>query len=153
MEDINYWPASPDDLAGVRELLARCELPTDDLKPGHLEHFILCRSGGVLVGTVGLELLGEVALLRSLAVAPELRGRRIAHELWARVRAHVSAGGIRRLYLLTTSAEGLFSRWGFHRVSRDDVAQVVRNTTEYSVMCPSTAVVMAVDLLPDDSSR
>jgi amino-acid N-acetyltransferase len=66
MEDISYSPASPGDLPSVRELLARCDLPAEDLRPSHLDHFVLCRDGGRLVGTVGLEPLGEVALLRSL---------------------------------------------------------------------------------------
>jgi amino-acid N-acetyltransferase len=48
--------------------------------------------------------------------------------------------------LLTTTAEGLFTRWGFHRVAQDQVADVLRSTTEYSTMCPSTAAVMAMDL-------
>jgi amino-acid N-acetyltransferase len=146
MEDISYSLASPGDLPSVRELLARCDLPAEDLRPSHFDNFVVCRDGGRLVGTVGLEPLGEVGLLRSLAVAPEFRGRRLGHELWARAREHALSRGIGRLYLLTTTAEGLFRRWGFQHVPRDQVADVVRNTTEYSTMCPSTAAVMAMDL-------
>jgi amino-acid N-acetyltransferase len=158
VEDIAYAHASPDDLPAVRALLQGCGLPTEDLRPGNLEHFVVCRLGERVIGTVGLEPLGEVALLRSLAVAQELRGRRLGHVLWARARDHALARGIRRLYLLTTTAESLFARWGFHRIPRDEVADVVRNTTEYSTMCPSTAAVMAMDLVaggtgPDRPSR
>jgi len=145
-EDPRYGPAAPDDLTGIRELLARCQLPADDLRPSQLAHFVLCRDLHKLVGTVGLEPLGEVALLRSLAVAPEVRGRGIAHQLWARARERASALGIQRLYLLTTTAEGLFARWGFRRIARDEVAEAVRGTAEYSMLCPSTAVVMALRL-------
>jgi len=146
MQDLRYAPASPDDLPAVKELLERCGLPTADLTPTHLEHFILSRLGGRIVGTVGLELLGQVALFRSLAVEASLRGRRVGHELWARARDHAAASGIRRLYLLTTTAEALFGRWGFHRVARDQVPEIVRATSEFSGMCPSTAVVMTGEL-------
>jgi amino-acid N-acetyltransferase len=86
-----------------------------------------------------------MALLRSLAVAPPLRSRRIGHALWAHARDHPLARGIRRLYLMTTTAEGLFARWGFHRVARDQVAEVVINTSDFNTICPITTVVMTLD--------
>jgi amino-acid N-acetyltransferase len=98
------------------------------------------------VGSVGLELLGDVGLLRSLAVAPQLRGRRLGHELWARSRERARARGIKRLYLLTTTAEPLFASWGFQRIPRDQAAPAIRSTTEFTAMCPSTAAMMALDL-------
>jgi amino-acid N-acetyltransferase len=146
METIIYCPASPEDFAGVRSLLERCDLPTADLRPDHLEHFVLCRRDAELVGTIGLELLGEVALLRSLAVAPEGRGRGLGRDLWQRACDHARNNGIRQLYLLTTTAEGLFANWGFRRVSREAVPDAVRGTSEYSAVCPSTATVMVTDL-------
>ena len=146
MDDNRYAQASPDELPAVKALLERCGLPAADLTPAHLEHFILGRAGARIIGTVGLEPLGQVALLRSLAVEPNLRGRRVGHELWARARDHAAASGIRRLYLLTTTAEALFGRWGFHRVPRDQVPEIVRTTTQFSGMCPDTAVVMTREL-------
>jgi amino-acid N-acetyltransferase len=150
MEDIRFESATPADLPAVRTLLERCDLPTEDLQPQHLEHFVVCREAGQLVGTVGLELHGDAGLLRSLAVVPERRGKGVGHELWARVRAQAARVGIGRLYLLTTTADGLFSRWGFERVARDAVPRAIQATPEYSALCPSTAVVMAIDVAPVD---
>jgi len=146
MEDITYGPATAADLDPVRALLERCELPTADLRAEHLEHFVVCRRGDQLAGTAGVELHGGDGLLRSLAVAPELRGRRLGHGLWARVLDQATRLGIRRLYLLTTTAETLFSSWGFHRIARDAVPSSIQATAEYSALCPSTATVMAMDL-------
>lgn len=146
MEDLIYSAASPADLPAVQGLLAASGLPTDDLTAQHLEHFIVCRVGGTIVGTVGLEPLGAIGLLRSLAVAPERRGRRLAHELWARCQERAWASGIKRLYLLTTTAERLFARWGFQRIPREQAAAAVKGTTEFTSMCPSTAAVMVLDL-------
>src|SRR4029077_19698228 len=149
MEDITYSAASAADLPALRSLLEACDLPSEDLTAEHLEHFILCRAGATgarIVGSVGLELFGDVGLLRSLAVATELRGRRLGHELWARSRERARASGIERLYLLTTTAERLFARWGFQRIPRDQAAPAVRSTTEFTTMCPSTAAVMVLEL-------
>ena len=146
MEDIAYGRATPADLPAVRGVLKGCGLPTEDLRPDHLEHFFVCRARGELVGAVGFELLGDVGLVRSLAVAPEFRGRRLAHDLWTLARADARDRGVRQLYLLTTTAAALFERWGFRSLARDAVPEAVRATREYSSLCPSTASVMAMDL-------
>jgi len=146
MEDTTIAFATPADLSAVRALLDRYELPTTDLEAKHLEQFLVCRVGGQLAGAIGLEVLGDVGLLRSLAVAPEFRGRRLGHALWTRLHEEARRRGIGHLYLLTTTADGLFSGWGFRRVGRDVVPDAVRATPEYSALCPSTATVMTMDL-------
>jgi amino-acid N-acetyltransferase len=150
---IVFEPAGPADMSSVRALLVRCGLPTDDLVPASLAHFIVCRIEGALVGTIALEPLGETGLLRSLAVAPEWRGRRIAHELWVRLRRSAESDRIRHLYLLTTTADQLFSRWGFVTLPRQLVPDVVRVVPQYASLCPSTATVMAMDLTADGDRR
>jgi amino-acid N-acetyltransferase len=113
-EEISFTKATPSDLQAVRALLRRCELPIEDLTPKHLEHFVLCHVRDRVVGSVGLEVVpGEAALLRSLAVAPEERARGVGRELWACAREQAGTLAVRRLYLLTTTAESLFRKWGF----------------------------------------
>src|SRR4051794_36133013 len=103
MDDIIYTPATAEDLAPVRALLAQCGLPSADVDAAALADFVACRVDGRLVGTAAVQALtGDMGLFRSLAVAPPLRGRRIAHELWARARAEAGRRGMRSLYLLTT---------------------------------------------------
>lgn len=146
MEDTSFSLASAADLPALRAFLERCALPSADLQPDGLAHFILCWTGGRLSGSVGIERLGGLGLLRSLAVAPERRGRRLGHELWARARDEARRHGIAHLYLLTTTAEDLFARWGFRRIARDQVPDAIRATAEYATVCPSTAAVMTLEL-------
>jgi amino-acid N-acetyltransferase len=153
MDDTTFALATPADLRAVRTLLERCGLPSGDLLATHLERFLVCRVGGQLAGSVGLEVLGSLGLLRSLAVAPEFRGRNLGHALWTRLRDEARAREIRQLYLLTTTAQGLFLAWGFGRVAREVVPDVVRATTEYSALCPSTATVMMIDLTTTPDQR
>lgn len=146
MEDLTFTPAAAADLPAVRALLERCALPADDLRQAHLDRFIVCRAGGAVVGAVGLEVAGNVGLLRSLAVAPEWRGRRVAHNLWRRISGEARGLGLHCLYLLTTTAGPLFARWGFAPIARDAVPDSIRATAEFASLCPSTAAVMATDL-------
>jgi amino-acid N-acetyltransferase len=59
------------DLPTVRARLAAAGLPVADLPAAHLDDFWGCREGTALIGVIGLEPYGAVALLRSLAVAPD----------------------------------------------------------------------------------
>ncbi len=62
------------DEAKVKELLSDAGLPTADLTARHMEHFFVWNSDEKLDGVVGLEIYGDVALLRSLAVRADKRG-------------------------------------------------------------------------------
>jgi amino-acid N-acetyltransferase len=146
-EETKFSKATPGDLHAVRTLLRSCDLPIDDLTPDHLEHFVLCHVRDRLVGSVGLEAVsGEAALLRSLAVASGERARGLGRELWTRARQHAGALAVKRLYLLTTTAESLFRKWGFRRVPRDVAPEGIRATAEFNSLCPATAVVMVLDI-------
>ena len=70
--------AYPDDIPHVKQLLAACALPCEDITPAHLQHILISRHQTNLVGVIGLELFGSFALLRSLAVQIEARGQKIA---------------------------------------------------------------------------
>ena len=57
----------------VAALLVEAELPTSDLSTSRSLNLLGLREGGRLVGIIGIEVHGKVALLRSLAVAPARR--------------------------------------------------------------------------------
>ena len=127
----------------VIELLRSCALPVDDVS-AVLDHFFVAMVGDRLVGTVGIEPLGDVALFRSLAVAPDWRGRGLARQLFEVARERAAQLGLRELVLLTTTAEAIFSRWGFLRIPRQEAPASVQATAEYRTLCPGSAVVMHV---------
>jgi N-acetylglutamate synthase-like GNAT family acetyltransferase len=132
----------------VSALLSASGLPHGDVAP-HLPAFLLAWQERTLVGTVGLELCGRDALLRSLCVRPELRGRGIASELCRRSTAFARDAGVERLYLLTTTAERFFAARGFTPVQRDGAPDAIRATVEFRSACPASAVCMARELPPE----
>lgn len=96
-----------------------------------------------LVGVAGLETCGDDALLRSVAVRPEWRTRGLGRELVRHVVEAAEARGLRALYLLTTTAERYFPRFGFAPVERASVPADVAATEEFRSACPASAVAMA----------
>jgi amino-acid N-acetyltransferase len=137
-----YGPARPTDEPTIKALLAEWSLPTSDLTPELLAHFLVCREGARVVGAVGIEVAGDAALLRSLAVVPGQRRRGIGRELVRRAEAHARGLGVHALYLLTTTADRFFAVSGYRAVSHDSAPATVRGTAEFSALCPSTSVCM-----------
>ena len=141
MNEIEIIPAKPSEAAAIQELLREASLPSEDIR-AHLSHFLVARKGGKSVGTVGLEVYGAMALLRSLVVEEPLRGTGLGKRLYDTIASRAGALGIRELSLLTTTAEGFFGRLGFQKVEGDKIPEYVKNTKEYQVLCPSSAVCM-----------
>jgi amino-acid N-acetyltransferase len=122
-------------------LIASCDLPTADLGTSPVE-LTIALSGDALIGVIGLEVVRDVGLLRSLAVAPDARHRRVARALCEHVLVAARDRRLGVLYLLTTTARGYFERLGFKTLSRDDVPEGLRGTAEFRELCPSTATAM-----------
>lgn len=133
--------AEPGDRQYVETLLAGNDLPTADLD-GKLDCLYVCESGGEQVGVGGLERYGDVALLRSVAVEASARGDGYGTELCRELLERARASGVDEVYLLTTTAEGFFERLGFEPTDRAAVPDPIRGTSEFSDLCPSTAVAM-----------
>ena len=133
-------------LAQVRQLAAAADLPTDDLGSADLAHFFGAGTPDDPRGVVGLELLGDAALLRSLTVAAEARGAGYGRALVAAAEQHAAGLGVRSVYLLTTTAADFFARLGYHRVERDSAPAAVQGTREFAALCPASATFMVKQL-------
>jgi amino-acid N-acetyltransferase len=134
--------ARADDFDAVLALLALSGLPEAGLG-GHRDSLLVARIDGELVGSAALELYGESALLRSVAVAPAYRGRGVGRCLTDAALLLARAQDVRRVYLLTTTAPDFFAGLGFTRVDRAAVPPALQASAEFSGACPDTACVMA----------
>lgn len=133
-----------DDLPGVIALLKTCGLPTDDLGAVNLEHFELAEDArGQIVGIAGFDRAGSDALLRSLAVAPDCRGRGLGDALVMRREAAAKIVGVSCFYLLTTSAAGYFRRLGYGDVTRAEVPAAIAAHAQFRSLCPASATCLA----------
>ncbi len=125
-------------LPEVRALLEAARLPVADLATARPEFFGLRDDAG-LVGVIGLERHGRAALLRSLAVRDDQRGRGLGTTLVRELEARVPGLGVTELWLLTTTAEPFFRQLGYLPAAREAAPVAVRETAEFREVCPTSA--------------
>jgi amino-acid N-acetyltransferase len=133
--------ATIQDLAAVEQLLAANDLPRDGVRENFAD-FLVAEDRGTIVGAIGLEKFDSAALLRSAVVSTDRRGAGLGHRLVERILARAEEAGIDEIYLLTTTAQDYFPRFGFTRGARDRVPDAVKLSAEFRGACPETAVVM-----------
>ena len=146
---IESRPALPTDFEDILDILRVCDLPCEDLTARHMNSFFVADQDGTLAGVVGLELLGESALLRSLAVKPEHREHGVGAELIGLAESGAADRGVQGLYLLTTTAQGYFSKHSYQAIERDAAPPEIQATTEFATLCPDTSVCMTKKLVSD----
>ncbi len=130
------------DASVVIKLLETANLPTSDITPELLTHFVGAESEHSFEGVIGYEAYARAGLLRSLVVAPSARGLGLGSTLVAALEKLAASNGVEHLYLLTTDAEGYFEQHGYSTVERDNVPASIRATTQFSSLCPGSATVM-----------
>jgi len=133
-------------LRTAKSLLEAAGLPTSDLTEAHCEHFFYAGPPSAPEGLVGLELFGDVALLRSLVVRPELRSSGMGSALVQFAEDHARAQNVREMYLLTTTAEPFFLRRGYGPATRDSAPPAIRSTREFSGICPASSAFLSKPL-------
>jgi len=133
--------AKSSDLSAVESLLTASDLPTDGVRD-NFSGFVVADDDGAIAGAIGLEKYGSAALLRSAVVAPDHRGTGVGRKLVEQLLERAEEAGIDELYLLTTTAEKYFPRFGFTRTTRATVPDAVKASAEFRGACPDTAVVM-----------
>jgi len=129
------------DRAAVIALLEAAGLPTAGI-PSSMEAFLVAEDAGQVIGAIGLELYGGSALLRSAVVEAGRRRSGVGRELVAWLLDLARGRGARHLYLLTTTAEPYFRRFGFEPIDRTGVPGPVLQSVEFREACPASAVVM-----------
>jgi phosphinothricin acetyltransferase len=145
LPEVLVRPAHPADWDGVAALLSSASLPLEGARE-HFDDFVVASRGETIVGCAGLERYGEVALLRSVAVANDERGRGTGTRLVDRCLADAGASGVSMIVLLTTTAESYFFRAGFESIARDDAPAAVGASIEFRGACPTSATVMRLNL-------
>ena len=132
------WPA-------IQALLVANHLPVDGAQ-AHLSAFVVAVAGSEIVGMAGAEVYGEVALLRSVAVASGLHRQGIGVSLVGRLLREAKRRGIREVYLLTATAADFFPRFGFTRMPRQRAPRALLASAEFQGACPDSAIFMGVTL-------
>ena len=139
---MNLFLASSGDEPWIRQLLTLCGLPHEDITLQHLRHFWVMKEKEQIIGVVGLEVFGRLALLRSLAVDPRFRNQGFAQQLMKKAEEYAASLKIEELYLLTVTAESFFQKRGYEKIARETAPQEIKGTAEFQGLCPVSSVLM-----------
>ncbi|HSF17938.1 MAG TPA: arsenic resistance N-acetyltransferase ArsN2 [Vicinamibacteria bacterium] len=145
---MNVGRARAGELDEVLELLGESALPGAGVED-HFGGFLVARDGdGRVVGCIGMEKYGDAGLLRSLAVRADERRTGVGRCLVERLLEEARVSKIRSMFLLTTTAEWYFSRFGFQPIGRDEADPRLGASQELRGACPDSAVLMHLRLDP-----
>lgn len=138
-------PASAHDLLAIRALLERSGLPTSDLESARPQ-FAVIHQDGEVVAAGALQRFGAAALLRSVVVAQERRGRGLGRSVVSELERLARAAEINQLILLTQTAADFFARHGYRAIERRSAPADMQASEEFRSLCPGSAVCMAKSL-------
>lgn len=143
-DSVTFSFANAADEGQIKQILNASGLEYGDISTSQLQHFLKAQDTktSTISGVVGVELKGNVGLLRSLAVAEAHRCRGLATRLVNKIEAYARSKKVDTLYLLTLTAEDFFSARGYHKTDRSSAPPALQATTEFKGICPQTAVCM-----------
>jgi amino-acid N-acetyltransferase len=135
-------------LEKLQKFLQTNKLPHQDVRLSAGEKIFLgfYDDAGELVASGGLELYGDAALLRSVAVQETQRGRSLGKRMVDELIQRAQQLPVRRIFLLTESAPDFFQRIGFMPVDRGSVPPALQASSEFADVCPASAVCMFYEL-------
>lgn len=138
---LNEKPASGHD-QDLQAALQAAGLPIDDLEQGGRTFFRFADQGEI-VGFGGLESYGDCALLRSVVVLSDKRGRGYGEAISRQMLDHAARDGARTVYLLTETATAFFEKLGFLKVDRATAPAAILRTRQAASLCPASAGLFA----------
>ncbi len=140
-------PVERADMVKIRELLAKAELTEEPARDAQFSSFYMLRNEQGVVGSVALEVHGDDAILRALAVHPEARGAGYGWMLADLAIGQARWRGVRRIYLLTESASDFFAaKFGFRVVDRSTLSKQIAASETFTRPSGARLVAMRLDL-------
>lgn len=143
MSTISLRQATPADWPAIEALLQAGALPLDGALE-HLSTFVVAVSESEVVGCAGAEPRADVALLRSVAVAPGLQGQGIGMQMVSLLLQEARRRDVKAVYLLTTTARDYFARLGFQATDRASAPPVLQQSAQLQGACPASADFMVM---------
>jgi amino-acid N-acetyltransferase len=126
------------EISRIEAILRRNGLPADDVR-ANAEQFFVASTDGKFVGIGGVETYGSAGLLRSVVVTEPYRNHGYGTALCANLESYARTEGVTALYLLTTAAATFFRQRDYEEVSRAEPPRCIRETTEFTTLCPDSA--------------
>ena len=144
--EVSVKPVSQSDLEGLRLVLLAEGLPVENILTAPVNFFSAQAENGAAVAWGGLEVYGTAAILRSVVVNSVLRGTGAGRKLVKALIDEARTLGLKRLWLLTNSAENFFGKMGFSHAIRSEAPIEIQNSEEFLWQHNETAHCMSMKI-------
>ena len=130
----------PKEYDEISELLKSHGLPTADL---HQDQIVLFGfyEGEQLIASGAIEDADDCKLIRSVAVREDSKRRGFGSNVLRYLENAVREAGNSEVFIITEIPE-YFDKHSYESISRDKTPEPIRETEEFSELCPDTAIIM-----------
>lgn len=135
-------PIPREDYDALASVLAENNLLAGDLTGENKKFFAFVDEDGWRVGVGGLEIYGDVGVLRSFCTVGCHRGQGLGGSMVEELVACARRAGVKTLYLFTNDASGFFSKFGFTPCERQDAPDTLRNSAQFMTQCTAADFMM-----------
>jgi N-acetylglutamate synthase-like GNAT family acetyltransferase len=122
-QDIRIRPADLSDKALIVHLVRQVDLLGDDILAPNTRYWVAEENNHILVGSVGLELGVDSALLRSVAVLPGFRNIGLGRNLVNVAMTYAKKIGCKRIFLFSMRSGKYWQKLGFQKTPVDELVQ------------------------------
>lgn len=140
-----FTELKPDEFYSTFDLLKASKLDSSDLNQSNIRLFCL-KENDKLIGVGGLEVIGSVALLRSVAIDTAYQKQGLGVLLVSHIEKAAKELGQSALYLLTNTAADFFKAQNYQVIHRDNFAEPLKQTAQFAGLCPVSAVCMKKEI-------
>lgn len=131
--------ANRGDDAGIRQLLRTCGLADADYSDAELQNFIVASVNDRLIGVAGIEIHGDAAVLRTVAVALPYRRAGWGHALTIAAERLATTRGMTGMFVLTATAADWFRQRGYQACRRNAAPPAIATSTHFWGLSPGDA--------------
>ncbi len=134
------------DLKDLRTLMLAEALPVETILSAPVQFYEIATASGARIGWGGLEIYGEHAVVRSVVIKAVLRKTGAGRLLIKALIDVARSLGLKKLWLLTISAEVFFEKMGFKHALRTDAPKEIQACEEFTWAHNETAHCMNMKL-------
>lgn len=131
-------PLNGSQINSIISLLNLFDLPVSDLETAPV-HFFGIKEKNNLIVIGALEIYSKNAVLRSVAVHPDFQNSGYGKEMIHFLENKALEFGVKKLFLLTTTADGFFTKLNYQSTHREFCPDDIKSSTQFAQICPSTA--------------
>ena len=132
------------DFAAIHTLLDAGDLTTAGVNAA-TGNYIVAIHGKQIVGVIGMERYGSDVMLRSFTVHSDFRNCGIGAALFGQALAQQKTAGVSRFYLLTNTAAAFVARFGFVKISRNEIPAPLLTSSALGATCPLSSTCMKLE--------